>query len=94
MDEGCDGAKGVEMGLGRKVSHHYELVKELLGVDMGKRSATGKQNSPCEGLEGVKSVLKPKKRGQTKGGGLKDKVKSKSRKLPTTPRSRVRSAIR
>ena len=103
MDEGCDGAKGVEMGLGRKVSHHYELVKELLGVDQGVNVAPqivpgspGGPRATKKGREGISSRGK-KKEGPISGKRIKTdtpKPAKKSRKLPTTPRSRVRAALR
>ena len=84
--------------------HHYSDIKEALGVDQPKCNATegrtttsDKQNQPVLGRKAVtkgKRHLKKIVDSRASYALTVAKAKKKSRKLPTTPRSRVRAALR
>ena len=90
-------------GRGEGMMHHYDDIKAALGVDQGVNVASrivpgcpGGPRATKKGREGI-STRGKKKEGPISGKRIKKgtpKPAKKSRKLPTTPRSRVRAALR
>ena len=72
------------------MAHHYEILEQLFrGVGATVETVGGKEVASKGRKSSLKAAAKP--------GGvitLPSKPAKKSRKLPTTPRSRVRSALR